>query len=301
MVNHYIRHTSEHPFHWIDLIEPTQSELAETAREYNLVEQSVQDSVQPDHLPKFERLKHYSFFILRYYDPINDEEADTVQELTNKVAVFVGDEFIISIHKAQWDKLEELNTGVVRGESCRKPEQLFNEIVKQTLQSFDEPVKKLTTAIEYLEENIFLKNEKKPIYQKLYFLKRKVDVVRRIFLLTRDIIDYIDPKDASHPYTRDIRDLFVKEQTLYDSLSENFNHLLNIYFNISAQKTNETIRILTIFSVFFLPLTFIVGIYGMNFKNMPELNWKWGYHASYALMAVVTLIIFLWFKRKKWL
>ena len=301
MVNDYLKHSSGHPFNWIDLDAPTQSELAEIARQYDLVEQSVQDSVQPDHLPKFERLKNYTFFIVRYYDPVNDEEADTVQELTNKIAIFVGEDFIITIHKTEWDQLTALNTGMVRGEDCKKPEHLFNEIVKQTLLSFDEPVKKLTSAIEYLEENVFLRNEKKPIYQKLYFLKRKVDVVRRIFLLTRDIIDHIDPKENSHPYTRDIRDLFVKEQTLYDSLSENFNHLLNIYFNISAQKTNETIRILTIFSVFFLPLTFIVGIYGMNFKYMPELEQKWGYPASYGLMAVVILIIFLWFKRKKWL
>ncbi len=301
MVNHFLKHTAEHPFHWIDLLAPTQSELADVTKEFDLVEQSVQDSVQADHLPKYERLKHYSFFIVRYYDPVNDEEADTVQELTNKVAVFVGDEFIITIHKTEWDQLDALSSGVVRGEDCKKPAHIFNEIVKQTLMSFDEPLKKLTTAIEYLEENVFLRNEKKPIYQKLYFLKRKVDVVRRIFLLTKDIIDHVDPKEDSHPYTRDIRDLYVKEQTLYDSLTENFNHLLNIYFNISAQKTNETIRILTIFSVFFLPLTFIVGIYGMNFKNMPELNWAWGYHASYGLMAIVTIVIFFWFKRKKWL
>jgi magnesium transporter len=84
-------------------------------------------------------------------------------------------------------------------------------------------------------------------------------------------------------------------------MSENANHLLNIYFNISSQRTNETMRVLTIFSVFFMPLTFIVGIYGMNFHNMPELGWKWGYPLTLATMAVVTIIIYLWFRRKKWL
>jgi magnesium transporter len=70
---------------------------------------------------------------------------------------------------------------------------------------------------------------------------------------------------------------------------------------MSAQKTNETIRVLTIFSVFFMPLTFIVGIYGMNFKVMPELQWAWGYPVVMVLMLVVTIAIYIWFKKKKWL
>jgi len=77
--------------------------------------------------------------------------------------------------------------------------------------------------------------------------------------------------------------------------------LLNVYFSASSQRTNDTMRILTIFSVFFMPLTFIVGIYGMNFKFMPELEWKKGYPAVMILMGIITLLIYIWFKRKKWL
>jgi magnesium transporter len=76
---------------------------------------------------------------------------------------------------------------------------------------------------------------------------------------------------------------------------------MNLYISFSAQKTNDVIRVLTVFSVFFLPLTFIVGIYGMNFKYMPELNSKWGYPITLLVMIGVTLSIYLWFKRKKWL
>jgi magnesium transporter len=88
---------------------------------------------------------------------------------------------------------------------------------------------------------------------------------------------------------------------MFDALSDNIHQLLNIYFSASSQRTNETMRILTIFSVFFMPLTFIVGIYGMNFEFMPELGWKMGYPGVMGLMAVVTLLIYIWFKRKRWL
>src|SRR5690606_343613 len=110
------------------------------------------------------------------------------------------------------------------------------------------------------------KDRQKPVLKGLYFIKRKVDVIRRILLLTYEAVDKLDPPDKTNAYSRDIRDLYIKQQTIFDTLSENTNHLLNIYFNISSQRTNETIRVLTIFSVFFMPLTFIVGIYGMNFK-----------------------------------
>lgn len=76
---------------------------------------------------------------------------------------------------------------------------------------------------------------------------------------------------------------------------------MNLFISFSAQKTNDVMKVLTIFSVFFMPLTFIVGIYGMNFEFMPELKQKWGYAAVLILMVIVTVLIYLYFKKKKWL
>lgn len=292
---------SHHSYTWIDIVGPEKGELQEIALQYGLLEQSVQDSLQPDHLPKYERLKNYTFSILRLYASDNDLEADTVQELTNKVAIFINEHYIITIHRKEWAALERINKELVQKGECETPLHVYIEIVRATLQSFEEPARKLTQSIEYYEEHVFLKDKKRPILKGLYFLKRKVDVIQRILLLSYDIIDQVDPEENSNAYTRDVRDLYVKQQSIFDSLSDNTNHLLNIYFSISAQKTNEIIRVLTIFSVFFLPLTFIVGIYGMNFEFMPELKWKMGYLGVYIIMAIVTISIYIWFKRKKWL
>ena len=83
--------------------------------------------------------------------------------------------------------------------------------------------------------------------------------------------------------------------------SQSVTNLLKIYLSLSAQRTNEVMRMLTIFSAFFLPLTFIAGIYGMNFKFMPELGWKAGYPAVLFLMVVVAGGIYVWFRRKGWI
>ncbi|MBC7849930.1 MAG: magnesium transporter CorA [Chitinophagaceae bacterium] len=288
-------------FEWIDLIAPSNEEIEQIAQKYNLHDASINDSLEADHLPKFERLKNYSFLVLRMYTSVRALEADSMKELTDKLSVFISDSFIITIHKNPWEPLERINERSVKTGDCQHTGHVLNEIVKAVLRSFDEPSGNLTQAIEYYEEQIFLKDKKIPLLKGLYFLKRKVDVIQRILLLSYDIIDSIDPTATSNADTRDIRDLFVKYQSIFDSMAANMNHLLAIYFNTASQKTNETIRVLTIFSVFFMPLTFIVGVYGMNFRVMPELQWRWGYPVVMVSMALVVIAIFVWFRRKKWL
>jgi magnesium transporter len=90
-------------------------------------------------------------------------------------------------------------------------------------------------------------------------------------------------------------------QTLYNQALEDVTNLTNLHLSFSAQRTNDVMKILTIFSVFFMPLTFIVGVYGMNFQFMPELRQKWAYPAVLLIMALVTVAVYLWFRRKKWL
>jgi magnesium transporter len=279
-------------FEWIDVIDPPQDELQRIAREFNLHESSVNDCLQPDHLPKFEKLENYSFIIFRMHTPEMNGEADTVQELTDKLAIFVSKDTIITIRKKDWFPLNQ--TG-------KSPFHLLNEIIRAGLATYEEPASRLTHLIEHLEENVFLRQRKFALLKKLYFIKRKIDVVRRILILTHDIIDHIDSPQSGTAYTRDTRDMYIRMTNIFDSLSDNTNQLLTIYFSISAQKTNEIIRVLTLFSVFFMPLTFIVGVYGMNFDFMPELKWRMGYPAVLLSMAIVTIIIYVWFRKKGWL
>lgn len=287
-------------FDWIDITDPQPGELESIAKEYNLHEASVHDCLQPGHLPKYEKLRNYVFIILRVYAE-NDTEADTVQEITNKIAIFKSDKFIITIHRKGWEPIHRLSKVFLAENDCKAPSHLLTEIIKAGLHTYDEPGQKLTQSLEYYETQVFLTERKVSILKGLYFIKRKVDVIRRLLLHTFDVIDEIDEEDRSNAYTRDLRDLYVREKSFYDALSENTHQLLNVYFNVAAQRTNEIMRVLTVFSAFFLPLTFIVGVYGMNFHFMPELEWHLGYPFALIMMAVVVVLIYVWFRKKKWL
>ena len=100
---------------------------------------------------------------------------------------------------------------------------------------------------------------------------------------------------------QDVRDQHLKMQTLFNLVMDDCNNLLNLSMSFSSKKTNDVMKVLTKFSVFFLPITFIAGVYGMNFRYMPELAQKWGYPVALALMAIVTGIIYAWFKKKNWM
>jgi len=291
----------EYQFEWVDVTDPPKEELHEIARKYELHDSSVEDCLQPDHLPKHENVGPYIFIIFRLHTDKVADKADTVQELTDKIAIFIKDDLIITIHRKSWEQAKEINENFLKTGMCKSAHHILNEIVKSGLLTYDTRADKLIKEIEYFEKNMFLKNRKASLLEGLYYLKRKIDVSRRILLLSSEIVEKIDDKEHTDTYTRDTRDLYVKLHSIYDSLFENTAHLLTIYFSISSQRTNEIIRVLTIFSVFFMPLTFVVGIYGMNFEFMPELKMRLGYPGVMILMAGLTGCIYLWFKRRGWL
>ena len=299
MVNKIID-KKENGFEWLDITAPSDEEFAGIAKKYSLHPVLVNDCLQPDHLPKFERLENYSFIIFRIYTDNDLLEADSVQELTSKIAIFYSEGFILTIHRKKQTLFDVIKESV-GNQKCTNSHELLNLLMGASLNTYEQPLQKLSGSVDHYEEIVFLRPKKVPLLKALYYLKRKIDLLKQMLILSHEIIDNVDSKEQGSVHTRDTRDLYIKLNNMFASLSENIHQLLNIYFSASSQRTNETMRILTIFSVFFMPLTFIVGIYGMNFDLMPELKWKLGYPGVMLLMGVVTVLIYLWFKRKKWL
>ena len=286
---------------WTDFIDPAANELREISEKYNLNPYTLIDSLDPDHLPKYEEHNDTHFVIVRLVD--NKETKDqSLHTLSSKIAIFFNHEFIITIHRSAQPLIDDIRGQLVNTGKITTTSGIAIRIVRQALHSYELPVMKLSEKIDFFESKLFLKkNVPTDMIEAIYFLKNKSGIFKRLLLLTNEVVSAIRAEGEDRPALRDVRDLHTKLLLLYDQVQEDANNLLNIYLSLSARKTNDVMKILTIFSVFFMPLTFIAGIYGMNFKYMPELNYKYGYPVSLLAMGVISAVIFIWFKRKKWL
>jgi magnesium transporter len=286
---------------WIDITDPSMQEMEGLSKEYNLNQHIVRDCLQPEHLPKYEFTDGVHFLILRFYSHTPDKRLVTIQDLTNKIAIFYGDHFMITIHKSETPFLDVLRKKYVATGRCASTSNLLTQIAWHSLETYDEPANRLSEQVDFYESQIMLKNSGNDHIESLYILKREASIGHKVLMLMLEPINHIYIKPGEEAALQDVRDQHLKMQTLYTQVLEELNNLLNLSMSFSAQKTNDVMKVLTIFSAFFLPLTFLAGIYGMNFQYMPELVQKWGYPACLAVMAFITMGIYSWFKRKNWL
>ena len=286
---------------WIDVLNPLQKEMQQLSDEYKLNPHTVLDCMQPEHLPKYELVDDVQFLILRFFAKDAGKPIATIQELTNKIAIFCTEKFIITIHKSEAPFLEEIRRQYVDTNKINSVSGLLVKIMWYDLETFDDAVTKLSEKLDTYENAVMMRETTHDLTQSLYFIKHEASVSNKVLMLMQEPISHVQPKKGEASAVQDMKDQYLKMLTLYGQVLDDVNNLMNLYMSLAAKRTNEVMRILTVFSAFFLPLTFIVGVYGMNFKFMPELNWREGYPLVLIFMGIVTLIIYLWFKRKKWL
>lgn len=280
-------------FTWIDIENANKKELELIAGKYNLNYFLIKDALDIGHLPKYEQLHKHDFFIFRAYTSDINLNIDEIGEMSNKIAFFIFEDKLITIHRAHFSFLN------IHEEKHIKISELFLRIVSFMIDSFKKPTYDLSTKITEIEKTIFLKDYRIVLIEELYFIKTQSRILKKIIAITQSVIHQSQDKYKISYLYQDIQDQLLNLLTVNEESVENSTHLMNTYLSLSDQKNNEVVRLLTIFSVFFLPLNFIAGIYGMNFSFMPELTWKLGYLFALSLMITVVIVIYLWFRRKR--
>ncbi len=291
------------PFTWIDVTAPTRAELQELAARHGLPATAVEDCLDPEHLPKYERFSDSIFLILRVFDAAAPGSAGTVQELTRKIALFLRGDAGLTVHRVDLPAIaavRERFSGPA-AEECTGTA-LLSALVKATLDTYDKPLQQAEDDIDAFEEGLFRPDMPAPPLERVHVLKRRVSLIKRMLWQTQNVIVRMTPAgERMLPLYQDLKENTESYHFWADQLQEDLNNLLSMHVTMASHRTNEVMRVLTVFSVFFLPLTFIVGVYGMNFEHMPELGKRWGYPAVLALLAGVCVVIFIWFRRRGWL
>ena len=288
-------------FTWLDVVEPTLAELHEIAARHDLPPTVVEDCLDPEHLPKFERIGDATFLILRVYDRTAPDNASSIQELTRKVAIFFRRDFVLTVHRVELQEVAAIRQRFAHGsEICSEPA-LLAALANSTLGSYEQPLTEAESTLDRFEAGLF-DGGVAPSLKQAHDLKRRVSLTRRILWQTANVVQKLMPTAGPpEPLFQDVRESVDAYLFWADQLLEEVNLLLQVHLAMASHRTNEVMRILTAFSAIFLPLTFIVGVYGMNFDYMPELRNRYGYPAVMVLMLCVAGGIMVWFRRRGYL
>lgn len=300
-----IRRADETGITWIDVTAPTAEELSSLAAAHELHPVYVEDSLDPWHLPKFERIGDSSFLILRVFGERPERTGNSVQDMTRKIAVFIRGETVITIHRAPQAVCEQLRTQHIHryeaGERC-SPSCLVTSLAHSILDTYDKPLEEAEDRLNQFEEDLFTRAGRPPALAEIHEVKGTVGTIRRLMWLSLQVIQKaVPPTERAAPLFQDLRESAESYHFHADQMLEEAQALISMNLAVASHRTNEVMRVLTVFSAFFLPLTFIVGVYGMNFRYMPELERRWGYPLILLVMAAVSLVIFVWFSRRGWL
>lgn len=265
----------------------------------------LEDVVNTEQRPKLENYGKHLFVVLR----IIDWDESTKEIKSEQFSMVLGKDFLISFHEKEttlFDPIgERLKTGKTR---MRKlgADYLAYSLMDAVVDHYFVVLEQIGELIENIEDEVVSEPTKETL-EEINQLKRNMLLVRKSVWPLREVINNFQHEEEplitrnTAVFVRDVYDHTVQVIETIESYRETIAGMLDIYLSNLSNRMNEIMKLLTIMATIFIPLTFIAGVYGMNFKYMPELEWHWGYFFIWGVMLAVVLAMLAYFKHRKWL
>ena len=295
---------------WVDLQGETPEQAAEAkdilVNVFKFHHLTIEDCMETRNQPKVEAFPNYLYFIVHGVKP----ETNSVNFVTKELDGYLGKNFVITFHVERFKSIKIVKRQIRSTPfACQRgAAYLLHQILDQLVDLYMPVVDDFDNAINELEDRIFLmKKSDNAILEEIMDLRRSVARLKRISARQLDVLYRISHgefpiiADNILPFFRDVHDHLLRISDLSENYRDLVSSLFDIHFSVTANKTNDIIKFLTIFSAIWLPLSFIAGIYGMNFDNMPELKTQNGYYLTLGLMVLVAIGLLIYFWRKGWL
>jgi len=291
---------------WVDFEGPTDVDDHVLLDVFKFHPLTVEDCRLNRHHPKVEEFPDYIYFI------VHALRTDASPDRFNTVELdgYLGRNFVVSYHHENFSSIDKVKKSVqVSPVACQKGaafvlHHIIDSIVDEYLPVMDD----FDERISALEDNIFsLDRANKEILEEILGLKRSLLRVKRISSKQLEVLYRMSHGQFSLisgpvlPFFRDIHDHLVRVTDLAESYRDLISGSLDAYLSVVSNRMNEIMKVLTIFSAIMLPLTFIAGVYGMNFENMPELKSQYGYYTVWILMIIVAVGMLYFFWRRGWI
>ncbi len=264
----------------------------------------LEDIVNTKHRPKSDAYDDYIFFLLKmlYSDPAQN----VIRH--EQISLILGADYVISLQEMEGDVFDPVRARIKGGSGRihkRGSDYLAYALIDTIVDHYFKILEELVEKIEDLQDQV-ITAPGKDMLNVIQELKHEMLFVRRSVWPLRDIITSLIRDDSRLVdenitiYLRDVYDHTLQVIDTVESIRDMLTGLLDVYLSSVSNRMNEVMKVLTIIATIFIPLTFIAGIYGMNFSYMPELSWKWSYPALWIVMLVILAIMIVWLKRRKW-
>ena len=290
---------------WIDIKGVHDSKLISKMGEYFKIHPLVlEDILNTNQRPKMEIFDNYLFIVLKM---LSYNEAENVIN-SEQVSMIVGSDYVISLQEKEEDVLDPLRERLRKGKGrIRKAgaDYLAYAILDVIADNYFLLLEKLGEQMEDFEDRL-LKGSNQETLMKLYILKRETFLLRKSIWPMREVVTQLERADSplimneTIPFLRDLYDHTIQIIETVETNREMTAGLIELYLSSNSNRMNEVMKVLTIIATIFIPLTFIAGIYGMNFAYMPELDWPWAYFGVLFIMLVIGAGMLFYFRRKKW-
>ena len=265
----------------------------------------LEDLMNPTQLPKIEIREDYVFILLKSLN--YDTASATVSR--KQISFIIGPNFVLSLQENYSEIFTSIQNRLrnAQGRIRRmRSDYLAYTLIDVIVDNYFIVLDKIGERVESLEEEA-ITNATPEVLTKINILRKELLLLRRPILPLRDVIDEILHEEISllhentHLYFRDVHDNLIQVIQMLEMIRSAVSGLFDVYTSAVSHRMNEVMKVLTIVATFFIPLTFIAGIYGMNFKFMPELETQWGYPIVLLVMLSIGISMFVFFKFRKWL
>jgi len=292
-------------FLWVDIEKPAQKDMDFLEKHFSFHPLAIEDCLTTIQRPKIDRYDKYLFVVLHaatlaaHKDKASSLELDT----------FVGENYVVTVHLktiasvvSTWDRCLK-NSGVI----SRGAAYLFYFLADALVDNYFPILEKMDKEIQRVEDSV-LKDTSSATLSKIFDLKETVLTLRRLLGPQRETMNFIS-RSGYEPiipaglsvYFRDVSDLLARITDNLDTYRDMLTSALDGYRSTTSNKLNEIMKVLTIIATIMMPLTLITGIYGMNFRFMPEIDYRYGYFLVMGFMLTIAIGMLFFFKKKKWL
>lgn len=291
---------------WINIIGLADINIIEEiGQKYNIHNLVLEDILNTQHRPKIEEFDNFTFFTFKMMR-FNTSKKAVIPE---QVSIILGSNYVLTFQESEGDTFDSVRNrlnnkvGKIR---VKGTDYLLYALIDTVVDNYFSVIEVLSDRIQLLEDKI-ISNPTEVLLGQIQHYKKELMLIRKIISPLRDSVGFLCKAntnliaDSTNVYFKDTYDHILHIEDSINDMRDSLGGQLDIFLSNLSNQMNVVMKVLTIIATIFIPLTFIAGIYGMNFKRMPELEWYWGYPAVLVFMLIIFVTMIFYFKRKKWL